>query len=62
MIWGLRVLQMGSICQIHIAFVQDELKWVDEHIPSSLADKALPALVDSDEEMQKTKFEISKMQ
>lgn len=42
--------------------LEDELKWVDEHIPSSLADKALPALVDSDEELQKTKFEISKMQ
>lgn len=42
--------------------LEDELKWVEEHIPSSLADKALPALIDSDEEEQATRFEMSKMQ
>jgi hypothetical protein len=32
---------------------------VDEHIPSSLADKLMG---DSDEEVEQTKFEVSKMQ
>lgn len=41
--------------------VEDDLKWVEENIPSSLADSALPIL-DSDEEIVTTKFEISKMQ
>ncbi|GFN84236.1 transmembrane protein 87a [Plakobranchus ocellatus] len=39
----------------------DDLKWVDENIPSSLVDKVLPAL-DSDEEIMNTKFEASKME
>lgn len=41
--------------------VEDDLKWVEENIPSSLADTALPIL-DSDEEIVTTKFEVSKMQ
>ncbi|KAG7167472.1 Transmembrane protein 87A-like [Homarus americanus] len=40
---------------------EDDLKWVEENIPSSLADTALPIL-DSDEEIVTTKFEVSKMQ
>jgi hypothetical protein len=42
--------------------LEDELKWVDENIPSSLTDKALPVLADSDDEREKTRYEISKMQ
>uniref|UniRef100_A0A915IEE0 Transmembrane protein 87A n=1 Tax=Romanomermis culicivorax TaxID=13658 RepID=A0A915IEE0_ROMCU len=42
--------------------LEDDLKWIEEHIPSTLADRALPAMVDSDEEREQTKFEISKMQ
>ncbi|XP_042880918.1 transmembrane protein 87A-like [Penaeus japonicus] len=41
--------------------VEDDLKWVEENIPSSIADSALPIL-DSDEEIVTSKFEISKMQ
>ncbi|KAK3862795.1 hypothetical protein Pcinc_031373 [Petrolisthes cinctipes] len=41
--------------------VEEDLKWVEENIPSSLADNALPIL-DSDEEILTTKFEFSKMQ
>lgn len=40
---------------------EEDLKWVEENIPSSLADAALPIL-DSDEEIMNTRFEISKMQ
>uniref|UniRef100_A0A3P9NIK3 Zgc:162698 n=1 Tax=Poecilia reticulata TaxID=8081 RepID=A0A3P9NIK3_POERE len=39
----------------------EDLKWVEENIPSSMADIALPPLLDSDEETQKTKLEMSKM-
>ncbi|XP_046550853.1 transmembrane protein 87A-like [Haliotis rubra] len=42
--------------------VDDDLRWVEENIPSSLSDKALPSLLDSDEELQNTHFEISKME
>ncbi|VDO96083.1 unnamed protein product [Soboliphyme baturini] len=41
--------------------LEDELKWVDEHIPTALTDKALPALLDSDEEAEKKALEISKI-
>lgn len=40
---------------------EEDLKWVEENIPTSLADSALPIL-DSDEEIMNTKFELSKMQ
>ncbi|GBM22413.1 Transmembrane protein 87A [Araneus ventricosus] len=42
---------------------QDEdLKWVEENIPASLTDVALPSLLDSDEEIMTAKFERSKME
>ncbi|GAB1601488.1 transmembrane protein 87A-like [Argonauta hians] len=41
---------------------EDDLKWVEENIPTSVTDKALPSLIDSDEEIMTTKFEISKME
>ncbi|CAG5132052.1 unnamed protein product, partial [Candidula unifasciata] len=40
---------------------EDDLKWVEDNIPTSLADRVLPAL-DSDEEIMNTKFEVSKME
>lgn len=41
--------------------VEDDLKWVEENIPAAIADAALPIL-DSDEEIINTRFEVSKMQ
>jgi hypothetical protein len=38
---------------------EDALRWVEEHIPES--ENPLPVL-DSEEEVENTKFEISKMQ
>ncbi|KAM4041773.1 transmembrane protein 87B [Anomaloglossus baeobatrachus] len=38
----------------------EDLKWVEENIPNSFADVALPILLDSDEEIMMTKFEMSK--
>ncbi|XP_055837976.1 transmembrane protein 87A [Episyrphus balteatus] len=40
---------------------EDDLRWVEENIPSSMSEPALPVL-DSDEEIINTKFEVSKMQ
>ena len=40
---------------------EDDLRWVEENIPQAIADAALPVL-DSDEEIINTKFEVSKMQ
>ncbi|ALC37971.1 CG17660 [Drosophila busckii] len=40
---------------------EDDLRWVEEHIPSAMGDSTLPVL-DSDEEIINTKFEVSKMQ
>ncbi|XP_060781348.1 transmembrane protein 87A isoform X2 [Neoarius graeffei] len=42
--------------------VDEDLKWVEDNIPSSLTDVALPVLLDSDEELMTTKYEMSKMQ
>jgi hypothetical protein len=41
--------------------IDDELRWLDENIPSDLTEGDLPA-VDSEEELISTKFELSKMQ
>ncbi|XP_077468893.1 transmembrane protein 87B isoform X1 [Stigmatopora argus] len=41
---------------------EEDLKWVEENIPSSLTDVALPVLLDSDEEIMTTKYEMSKLE
>ncbi|KAM4690264.1 transmembrane protein 87A [Rhinophrynus dorsalis] len=45
-----------------VAKPEEDLKWVEENIPSSVTDVALPALLDSDEERMITHFERSKME
>lgn len=40
---------------------EDDLRWVEENIPSAIVDATLPIL-DSDEEIVNTRFEVSKMQ
>lgn len=40
---------------------EDDLRWVEENIPTAISDATLPVL-DSDEEILNTKFEVSKMQ
>ncbi|XP_064858632.1 transmembrane protein 87A isoform X1 [Oncorhynchus nerka] len=40
----------------------EDMKWVEENIPTSLSDVALPVLLDSDEEIMTTKYEMSKME
>uniref|UniRef100_A0A803J925 Transmembrane protein 87B n=1 Tax=Xenopus tropicalis TaxID=8364 RepID=A0A803J925_XENTR len=42
--------------------IDEDLKWVEENIPSSFADAALPVLMDSDEEIMMTKYEMSKIE
>lgn len=41
---------------------EDNLKWIEENIPQTVADSALPAIMDSDEEIMTTKYEMSKME
>ncbi|KAJ8418038.1 hypothetical protein AAFF_G00137470 [Aldrovandia affinis] len=45
-----------------VANPDEDLKWVEENIPASLTDVALPILLDSDEEIMTTKYEMSKME
>lgn len=40
---------------------EENLKWIDENIPETVADAALPALMDADEVKKATKYEMSKM-
>ncbi len=40
----------------------EHLKWVEDNIPTSGFDTALPSLLDSDEEVMTTKLEMSKQQ
>ncbi|XP_041353605.1 transmembrane protein 87A-like [Gigantopelta aegis] len=59
---GVKGQANGSPRQKEKSKPDDDLKWVEENIPSSVADKALPSLLDSDEELMNTKFEMSKME
>ncbi|XP_041122474.1 transmembrane protein 87A-like [Polyodon spathula] len=44
-------------------YTEDEdLKWVEENIPAAVVDVALPAMLDEEEEMMKTRMERSKME
>ncbi|XP_070697575.1 transmembrane protein 87A [Pempheris klunzingeri] len=40
----------------------EDLNWVEDNIPSSLTDVALPVLLDSDEEIMTTRYEMSKLE
>ncbi|XP_061552715.1 transmembrane protein 87A-like isoform X2 [Phycodurus eques] len=40
----------------------EDLKWVEENIPTTVADLALPAMLDEEEEILKTQIERSKME
>ncbi|KAM6912301.1 transmembrane protein 87A-like [Xenentodon cancila] len=40
----------------------EDLKWVEENIPTSVADVALPVMLDEEEEILKAKMERSKME
>ncbi|XP_054455886.1 transmembrane protein 87A [Anoplopoma fimbria] len=42
--------------------LEEDLKWVEDNIPSSLTDVALPILLDSDEEIMTTRYEMSKLE
>jgi len=42
-------------------FQEDDLKWIDENIPETLAEGSA-ALIDSDDEVMNTKYEMSKME
>lgn len=44
------------------AGMEDDLKWVEENIPSSMADTVLEQFVDSEEENEQKLYEYSKMQ
>jgi len=41
---------------------EDPLKWIEENIPESAETENPLPVIDSDEEIETTKFEISKMQ
>lgn len=41
--------------------IEDELKWVEDNVPQTLIESAVPGLIDSEEEQQSTKLEMSKM-
>ena len=44
-----------------IEIQEDDLKWIDENIPETLAEGSA-ALIDSDDEVMNTKYEMSKME
>ena len=42
--------------------IDEDLKWVEENIPSTIGDTVFETFVDSDEEKEQRKYEMSKMQ
>ena len=56
--WFVRILK----CFFYYSCLQeDDLKWIDENIPETLAEGSA-ALIDSDDEVMNTKYEMSKME
>lgn len=41
--------------------IEDDLRWVEENVPATLLETAVPAMIDSEEELMTTKLEASKM-
>ena len=60
---GMKLRNVGGHTEKkQVRTVEDDLKWVEENIPTATAENALPSLLDSDEELMTTKFEMSKIQ
>ncbi|XP_069764198.1 transmembrane protein 87A isoform X2 [Narcine bancroftii] len=58
----IRTVKSEANGTVKVNKMDEDLKWVEDNIPSSLTDITLPTLLDSDEEIMTTKFEISKME
>jgi hypothetical protein len=41
---------------------EEDLKWIEDNIPQTVADAVTPALIDSDEDEMTTKYEMSKIE
>jgi len=41
---------------------EDDLKWIEENIPQTVADSALPAVLDDGEDEADSKYQMSKME
>jgi hypothetical protein len=42
--------------------IEDDLRWVEENVPATLIETAIPNMIDSEEELVNNKFETSKME
>ena len=51
-----------KIVRSDIDKTEEDLKWIEENIPQTVVDAAVPALIDSEEEGMSTKYEMSKME
>jgi hypothetical protein len=54
-------MELLSLKLIKMKKMEDDLKWIDENIPETLAEGSA-ALIDSDDEVMNTKYEMSKME
>nr|XP_046223722.1 transmembrane protein 87A-like [Oncorhynchus gorbuscha] len=59
---GTKAETNGSQSQKLLSKEDEDLKWVEENIPTTVADVALPVMLDEEEEILKTKMERSKME
>ena len=41
---------------------EEDMRWVEENIPTSVVDTTLPSLLDSDEEILTTRYHMNKME
>ena len=42
--------------------IEYDLRWVEENVPATLIETAIPNMIDSEEELVNNKFETSKME
>jgi hypothetical protein len=41
---------------------EDDLEWIEENIPQTVADSAVPAVLDEEEDLAETHYQMNKME
>jgi hypothetical protein len=61
----LKERETGKVKKLHKQkqpTAEDDLEWIEENIPQTVADSAVPAVLDEEEDLAETHYQMNKME
>lgn len=62
----LKEREVGKVKKLHKQkkepTAEDDLEWIEENIPQTVADSAVPAVLDEEEDLEETRYQMNKME